>query len=1081
MRLLMLEGPTNTTDAVLKAFADSGHGICRVKTLEQAKRSEWAEPFHAVLIVADSLRAEGPQFCRWVRESLGDDLPIIVLVEDRSRLGTADAYLEHGADELIEWPVDAEAIGARIEFARRYVESQIFEDLSFRRLLEAAPDPIIVVDSSGRIIVASAQIEHMTGYRQHELIAQPIEILVPEEAREAHREHRHNYADHPLDAKLEMTARRKDGTTFPVEISLSPFDSDNGVNTIASVRDITERVRIETELRTSDERLRMALSAAHMGTWDWDLVSGVLTWSDETERLAGKSPGVNTYTYADFMEVIHPDDRARVDASVQEILQQGVEYREIYRVLRPDGGFIWSQAVGQLQRDASGRPIRLVGVANDITTRKEAEDALREGEERFRGAFEHAAIGMALVRTDGSFLRVNPALCQILGFDEEDLLEKSFQEITYPDDLDDDIAHVRKMLSGEIETYQLEKRYIRKDGDIVWSQLSVTLVHDAAGAPLYFVSQIEDVTERKRTEAALKDAYAEIDRVINAVTDCLYSAEMMPGGEYKYIFLSSVAEKLLGLPASLFIENADHWMDVIHPDDLEVVRQAFKRIHSSEDKEIVTEIRVIWPDGSLHWLLDRVVVTRREDGMFRFDGVLTDITERKQFENELGHRAVHDALTGLPNRMLFNDRLSHALVRRQRQSGAIAVFFLDLDNFKTVNDGLGHEAGDELLTAVAARLQSQIRPEDTLARFGGDEFVVLAEEVDSPRHAVTIAERLIEAMSEPISIAGRQVYTGVSIGIALSGDALTNPNEMLRNADAALYRAKASGRGRYVMFDPQMSLDALAKLEMEDSLRQALETNTGLVLHYQPIIEMAGGEMIALEALVRWQHPDGALIGPDTFIPLAEETGLIAALENWVLSEGCRQFMAWDLAFPYFNSIHLSINLSPRRCRESGVVEQIINVMSGAGIETNRLTLEITESVLVDEEAHLTLAALKAAGIRLAIDDFGTGYSSLGYLSRIAIDFLKIDRQFIAGMMEYKQRAAIVEAIVALGHSLGPRVTAEGIETPEQLHELRRLGCDHGQGYLLGRAVPANEFAEQLANGTMLKPIADPSAVFALV
>lgn len=616
---------------------------------------------------------------------------------------------------------------------------------------------------------------------------------------------------------------------------------------------------------------------------------------------------------------------------------------------------------------------------------------------------------------------------------------------------------MRRLIAREIDSYQMEKRYLRKDGGLLWAQLGVSLVQDAAGHPRYLVAQVQDISAQKAAQEALQEAHAELARVIGAVTDCLYSAEMLPDGIFTYRYFSPVAERLLGRPASDFFDNPQNWLDIVHPDDLPTIQRAIDQIRHNQAREVVTEVRVFLPDGSLRWVQDKVLVTSHGPDHFWLDGVLTDITERKAFESVLSHRAMHDALTGLPNRPLFLDRLNHALERRKARGELVAVLFLDLDNFKTVNDGLGHEAGDELLRAIARRLHQEIRVEDTLARFGGDEFAILLETLESAEQAAAIADRIGVAISVPIVLQNRELYMTASVGIALAGVGDTDPGVVLRNADAALYRAKASGRNRSVVFDPNMTLEALARLELEADLRRVLETGSGLLLHYQPVFDIVRGRLVGCEALVRWIYPHGGLIGPDVFVPLAEETGLIVPLGEWVLVEACRQLREWhDRAGS--RALSVSVNLSPRHFRDPSLVGFVERQLAAHALRPEHLVLEVTEGVLVDEQARATLARLKAAGVGLAIDDFGTGYSSLHYLGAIEADGLKIDRRFVSGLAANGREAAIVRAVLALGESLGMRVTAEGVETVAQLEALRRLGCRYVQGFLLGRPFAADAF-----------------------
>jgi Amt family ammonium transporter len=421
---------------------------------------------------------------------------------------------------------------------------------------------------------------------------------------------------------------------------------------------------------------------------------------------------------------------------------------------------------------------------------------------------------------------------------------------------------------------------------------------------------------------------------------------------------------------------------------------------------------------------------------------------RKAFADAV-HQAHHDTLTGLPNRALVLDRLGQALTRRRRDHGEVGVLFVDLDRFKAVNDTLGHSVGDEVLVRIGERLRASVRPDDTVGRLAGDEFVVVCDHVTT-NELLQIAQRAARAIEAPLSLYGRDAVITASIGVA-HVDSGALPEEVLRDADVAMYRAKQRGRARIEVFDSAIRERLLERLETEQALRRALRRNE-LVVHYQPIVRAADGRLIGVEALVRWQHPERGLVQPDGFISVAEETDLILPIGRWVLAEACTQLGVWQAASPDLAGIRVAVNLSARQFIDPDIVSIVADALQRAGIPPSSLSLEITESVLMEEvEATAeTLQALKELGVNLSIDDFGTGYSSLSYLKRFPVDSLKIDRTFVDGLAVDAEDHAIVHAVVSLAHALGLEVVGEGVETREQLHELQRLGCDAVQGYLLG-------------------------------
>ncbi|MDK2981757.1 MAG: hypothetical protein PWQ55_2104 [Chloroflexota bacterium] len=437
----------------------------------------------------------------------------------------------------------------------------------------------------------------------------------------------------------------------------------------------------------------------------------------------------------------------------------------------------------------------------------------------------------------------------------------------------------------------------------------------------------------------------------------------------------------------------------------------------------------------------------------------SELAERKRVQKMLTHTALHDSLTNLPNRVLFMDRLSQTMERaKRRENYHYAVLFLDLDRFKVVNDSLGHKIGDNLLIESANRLANCLRDEDTVARLGGDEFVVLMEDMQGPQDALRVAERIQNDLALPYDLDGYKVIIFVSIGIVIGTDEFSQPDEVVRNADIAMYRSKAKGLGRYEIFDSSMLASVMSRLELETDLRNALEDQQFLI-HYQPILAMGSDRVLGFEALVRWQHPSKGLIQPADFIPIAEKTGLIVPLGYWILEEACRQIREWQDAYPADPPLTINVNLSPRQCAQPDLVQNIIEILKKTGLDGKYLKLELTEALIVDEtrSSKSLLDKLRDMGIQVQIDDFGTGYSSLSYLQNLPIDTLKIDRSFISRLGTSPNNTEIVQMMFTLAHSLGMKVVAEGVETEQQLSSLQSMQCDYVQGFLFGRPVSGSE------------------------
>ena len=586
-------------------------------------------------------------------------------------------------------------------------------------------------------------------------------------------------------------------------------------------------------------------------------------------------------------------------------------------------------------------------------------------------------------------------------------------------------------------------------------------------------------TAREELELALvrrADADSRYRVLVESVPAAVYvdveDGAFVGGGKVSY--MSPQIELILGYPPEAFMADADLWPLLIHPDDLDRTVAAYNR-HWVSEEPLRQDYRMIANDGSTVWIHDEAFsMIEAASGRRVSQGLIVNTTERKRLEEQLLHDALHDPLTGLANRVLFRDHLERALAAQTRRRGKVAVLFLDLDNFKVVNDSLGHRAGDRLLIEVARRLASTIRATDIAARLGGDEFTILLDRVRGIDEVKASAERIAAELSKPIEVDGRALVVGVSIGIALAAGPETAAEDLLAHADVAMYEAKGHGRGRHAVFDPSMRIRAIGRLETEAELRTAIEQEQ-FVLHYQPIIDLATDRIAGFEALVRWRHPKRGLVPPMEFIPFAEVTGLIVPLGRLVTVAACRQLRALRDAGIAGPEMTMSVNVSPRQAAEPGFAAEVAGILASMGIEPSALVLEITESLMLDASAASdgSLRQLRDMGVQLVIDDFGTGFSALEYFKRFAVQGLKLDRSFIGGLGHSRVDTAIVTATLAFAQALGLSVTAEGIETIEQLDRLRALGCLQGQGYLFSPAVPAEDLPALIAaRAQPLPPVA---------
>jgi diguanylate cyclase (GGDEF)-like protein/PAS domain S-box-containing protein len=574
---------------------------------------------------------------------------------------------------------------------------------------------------------------------------------------------------------------------------------------------------------------------------------------------------------------------------------------------------------------------------------------------------------------------------------------------------------------------------------------------------------VRDVTERRRAEEALRESEARKCAILGSALDAIVDLD----DDGRVSEMNPAAERLFGCSSTNL--TGRYLADLVFPaSERELQRRELALYFATGQGPLLNnrvETVAIRADGSE--LPVELAITHIElGGRMGFTAFLRDLTESKQVEQELVRLAFHDTLTGLPNRALFTDRLQQAVARAERLQEPLAVMFLDLDNFKVVNDSIGHEAGDRLLVTVAERLRACVRAEDTVARFGGDELAILIEGVADRAEVLAMAERSAELFGTPIRLANRELYVTASIGVALAVPGEDDAEGLLRKADLAMYRAKASGKAQHTIYDQSMNASALERPQLGNDLHLAIERGA-LFLMYQPIVSFETGEITELEALIRWSHPDLGLVSPAQFIPIAEDNGLIIPIGRWVLEEACRQLRSWQRQQPDLPDLVMSVNLSAKQLGDPDLLSEIRRILDETGLNPRYLKLELTETtVMADADSTDTaLGDLKALGLGLAIDDFGTGYSSLSYLKRLPINTLKIDRAFVDGLGTDPQDTAIVRTVIALAKSLHLEVTGEGVETEEQSVQLQQLGCDRGQGYLFARPMTPDDLAPRLRPG----------------
>ncbi len=683
--------------------------------------------------------------------------------------------------------------------------------------------------------------------------------------------------------------------------------------------------------------------------------------------------------------------------------------------------------------------------------RETVESDLRQSERRFKALVSNAADIIVVVDDAGLLTYVSPAFERVLNVSPAPFFERSLGDFLHPEDLVRVGTEFARLQEDPTAVLRTTLRLQDSQGN--WRQFEATITDrtddpDVRGivGNLHDISDLLEAHERFRSafeDAPIGMALATLDGVI--------------------VRANRACGVILGLDPADVVGSTI--ADFVHPDDRERVVTEMHRVVEQGSAGFEIENRLVHADGHEVWAHAHVSCVRDSvDQPLYLIGQIQDVTEQHSMRERLAHAAIHDPLTGLPNRVLFMDRLNMALTRAARHGGRVAVSFLDLDRFKLVNDGLGHAAGDDLLQAVAVRLGAAVRSQDTVARFGGDEFTVLCEDLASEDEAVMVARRILEELQRPFELDGSPVFVTASVGVAVA-DGAASAASMLRDADTAMYLAKEGGRGRVEVFDGKSHAVALESLHVINQLHSAL-ANGEFRLHYQPIVDLPTGAVAAVEALVRWQHPQRGLVGPDQFIPVAEDCGLIVPLGAWVLRESCRQTAAWNEMSrgSGHRPIEVHVNISPRQLVSPDFVGTVIGALGASGLVPASLCLEITESTLMhDERASIAaLRSLRSLGVRISIDDFGTGYSSLSYLKHFPIDSLKVDRTFVDGLGEDTDDSVIVSAVIALAHSLGLTAVAEGVETELAMQELYRLGCDRVQGFLLGRPQPAEELVATL-------------------
>ncbi|MDO8695956.1 MAG: EAL domain-containing protein [Pseudomonas sp.] len=934
-------------------------------------------------------------------------------------------------------------------------------------VLEACPLGISIADarqSDFPLIYCNPAFERISGYPASEMLGRNCRLLQGQgqAPRQAALAVVRAALQRGESCRVVLRNYRKDGRAFWNELSLTPMHDALGISHyIGMQHDVSDRERQTGELhKQREELLRQAHllaqteAIADIGGWVLNFPGYDMFWSEGTFRLyeldsSGPTPGFNQ-----ALSYFDAEGRARIEATLASLLQSPQPFDLEAYLLGARGTPRWLRIKGLCELKDQ-QLVRIYGAIQDISARKLAQKQLHERDEWLRLFFDAPLIGMAMIGPQGQWLQVNNKLCQILERSAETLRQSSWAAITHADDLLLETPLFEAVRAGERDDYELDKRFVRSDASSVYVRLSLRAVRNSAGALEACLALIEDISARHEAEARYQ-----------ILVEHAPEAILLFDTERGIIEVNDNAVRLFGVPREQLLGT----MPTQYCPPVQANGQSSRRLAHNYAKAALAGAVPVFD-----WLLrdaggrirpcevSLVRLPSQQRPLIRLS--VTDISERQRYQKEIERLAFSDELTGLPNRRLLSDRLQHAIAREQRERRFGALLFIDLDHFKTVNDSLGHPVGDTLLREVSARLAACLRTEDTLARIGGDEFVVLLEALadnleGAAERAAEVGEKLLECLLGSYLIDDHELSISASIGISLHPLPGQAAADALKQADTAMYQAKQGGRNGLHFFAQEMQAAIDQRLQMQSELRQAIVRNQ-LHLVFQPQVALADNRVIGAEVLLRWQHPQCGAISPEQFIPLAEETGLILELGDWVLEQACAALARWQ---PQWPELVLAVNLSPRQLRQVDVVAQVSACLQRHGLAASALELEITESVLVEdvEQCIQAMQGLKDLGVRFAIDDFGTGYSSLTYLKRLPLDRLKVDRSFIRDLQGDLSDRMLVETILLIAHNLDLECVAEGIENPEQLAFLRERGCAIGQGFLFSKPLPETAFLDWL-------------------
>ncbi len=917
---------------------------------------------------------------------------------------------------------------------------------------------VFFVSPDARFLYVNEQASRTLGYTREELLSMGVYDIDPKRPRSSWNE-RWNQIKKERALHFETIHLKKDGSSVPMEMSLNYLSFAGREYNVAFGLDISERKRAENELTRSYNLTRTIIDSVNdsislIDVRDFTIVAvnnAFLTkygYSEQSE-IAGKHCYQITHNRADVCSP--PDDICPLIETVKTKDHFSADHVHYDR----QGRKIYVEVSTSPIRDQAGNVVQVVHVQRDITERKRAEDALRISEARFRNLFKQSVLSMQILSPDGRTLEVNHAFEELWGMKLDAL--RGYNILT-----DRQLSargimpYIQKAFAGEASEIPVsfyDPSEIDHSGKSRWVKAFVYPVKAGAEAVHQVVLMHWDVTEMVEAQQALVASENRFRAFFESVAVGTVQIDAKTG---KFLRTNQRFCDITGYGCDEIRSMTFH--DLTHPDDRKVDLKRFRKLLDGVESVYETEKRYVRKDGGIVWVHVSASLVRDANGRpLHTVGVVQDVSQRKKMEDEIRHMAQHDVLTGLPNRRLFIDILNVELALTRRHGAKLGILFLDLDRFKEINDTLGHAVGDELLKQIAGRFRNTIRTSDTVARIGGDEFNIVLTNVIRTEDIADISRKIVESFREPVFLAGRELQITTSIGISIYPDDSEDVNSLLRYADIAMYHAKATGRNRYAFFNPAINVRSLDRMKFENYLRHTIARDE-LLIRYQPEIDIATGKIVCVEALVRWRHPELGMLRPEKFIPVAEETGYIVAIDDWVLQKSCEQLKLWTAAG--LDSFCLTVNVSARQFQSPALVDTVSRILQDTGTDPRRLVLEVTEGTAMSdiERTRSTMQKLADMGVRISIDDFGTGCSSLNYLKRLPVERLKIDNSFIQDIATDADDRAIVLAISAMAHSMKMKVTAEGVETEEQLALVRNAGCEQMQGNLFSEPVSAEEF-----------------------